>query len=160
MISVLWFVARSKVKLVWCSIFAFHFSFFAFRFSIFELSRKIVFSYSKSYFDIPTESENRISTFKILFWHSHWVGKSYFDIQNPILTFALSQKILFWYLKSYFEIRTESENRILTFKILFWHLHWVGKSFDIRTESEKDFECQNTIFRLSSNVKIGFWISK
>ena len=146
MISVLWFVARSKVKLVW-------FSLFIFRFSIFELSRKIVFSYSKSYFDIPTESENRILTFKIL-------GKSYFDIQNPILTFALSRKILFWYLKSYFDIRTESENRSLTFKILFWHLHWVGKSFDIRTESEKNFECQNTIFRLSSNVKIGFWISK
>ena len=26
--------------------------------------------------------------------------------------------------------------------------------------SKLDFECQNTIFRLSSNVKIGFWISK
>ena len=79
----------------------------------FELSRKMIFRYSKSYFDIRTESENRILTFKILFWHSNWVAKSYFDIQNPILTFELSRKIVFWHLKSYFDIRTESENDIL-----------------------------------------------
>ena len=58
---------------------------------------KIVFLRSKSYFDIRTESENanyyfgiktesknRILSIKILFWHSNWVGKCYFDIQNPI----------------------------------------------------------------------------
>ena len=102
----------------------------------FEPSRKIVFWPWKCYFDIRTESENRILTFEILFWHSIWVGKSYFDIQNPIchsnwvgksyfyiqnpmLTFELNRKILFWYSKSYFVLRTESENAILIFKTLF-----------------------------------------
>ena len=60
----------------------------------FEMSRKIVFWHSKSYFDIRTESENRNFTFEILFWHSNWVGKSYFDIQNPFSTFELSRKML------------------------------------------------------------------
>ena len=73
-------------------------------------------------------SDYPILIFKILFWYSHWVGKSYFDIQNPILTFAMSRKIQFWHSKSYFDVRTQSENPILTFKILFWHLHWDGKS--------------------------------
>ena len=116
-----------------------------------ELSRKMLFWYSKSYFDIRSESENRILTF-IWLWllplvqfsnqkqeflpmvHSclwccnNYVGKSYFDIRNPILTFELSRKMLFWYSKSYFVIRTERDNRIFTFKILFWHSSWVGKS--------------------------------
>ena len=55
-----------------------------------------------------------------VFRYSNWVGKSYFDIQNPILTIALCRKILFWYSKSYFD----------------------------------------RISRLSSNVKVGFWMSK
>ena len=67
----------------------------------FTLSRKILFWHSKSYFDIHSESENRILTF------------TYFDIQCPILTF----NILFWHSHL-------SENPILTFKILFWHLLW------------------------------------
>ena len=62
---------------------------------ILELSRKMLFWHSKSYFDIRTESENRIFTFEILFWQSNRVGKSYFDIQNPILTFKLSRKSYF-----------------------------------------------------------------
>ena len=65
----------------------------------FELNRKMLFSYSKSYFDTRSESENTILIFKILFWHSNRIGKSYFDIQNPILTFELSGKMLFWYSK-------------------------------------------------------------
>ena len=115
----------------------------------------------KIIFDIRTVSENAILTFEILFWNSNLVGKSYFDIRNPILTlelslkivfwysnpiltFKLSRKMLFWYSKSYFDIRTESENQILTFKILFFTFDlrlkmqfWYSKSyFDIRTESE------------------------
>ena len=62
-------------------IFIFHFSFF--RFSLFVF---------------------RFSLF--VFRYSNWVGKLYFDIQNPILTFELSRKILFWYSKSYLDIRT------------------------------------------------------
>ena len=90
----------------------------------------------KIIFDIRTVSENAILTFEILFWNANLVGKSYFDIRNPILTlelslkivfwysnpimtFKLSRKMLFWYSISYFDIRTESENQILTFKILF-----------------------------------------
>ena len=76
--------------------------------------------------------ENPILTFKNLFWHSDWVGKSY-----------------------------------LTFKILFCHSVWIDKSyFDSKNPililrmSKKDFECQNWIFRLIANVKIGFWMSK
>ena len=103
------FVFRFSLFAFRFSFFAFRFSFFAFRFSIFELSRKIVFWHSKSYFDIRTEPENRILIFKILFWHSSWVGKCYFDIRNPILTFELSRKIVFWHSKSYFDIRTESK---------------------------------------------------
>ena len=72
--------------------------------------------------------------FKILFWHSKWVGKCYFDIQNPILTYEMSRKIVFWHSKSYFDIRTELENCIFIFKILLWRSKWVGKShsFDIQ----------------------------
>ena len=90
----------------------------------FELSRKKLFWYSKSYFgirtvsensiltfksyfDIRTESENAILAFKVIFWHSNWVWKSYFDIQNPILTFESSRKIVF--------------KIVLTFKILVRH---------------------------------------
>ena len=138
MIRILGFIVFTKTMNLWArwswfdfhfSLFVFRFWFFAFRFSIFELSRKIVFWHSKSYFDIRTESEKASLIFKILFCHSNWVGKSYFDIQNPILTFELSRKMLFliqnpiltfelsrkmlfWYSKSYFDIRTESENRI------------------------------------------------
>ena len=142
----------------------------------------MLFWYSKSYFDIRPESENRILTFlilfwqsnwvenailifKILFWHSNLVGKSYFVIQNRILTFELSRKILFWHSKSYFDIRPLSENRILTFKILFshskwvenniltfkiqyWHLNWVGKCYF-------DFQNPNLTFELSR--KTVFW---
>ena len=45
----------------------------------------------------------------------------------------------------------ECQNRILNIKIAF--------SDSVRM-SKKDFELINTIFRLSSNVKIGFWMSK
>ena len=111
----------------------------------FQLSRKIVFWHSISYFDIRTESENSILILKILFWHSNWVGKSHFDIQkipfwyskwvgkwnfdiqNPVLTFEPSLIIVFWQSKSYFDIRSESENAILIFKILFWHSNRVPK---------------------------------
>ena len=86
-----------------------------------------------------------------VFRYSNWVGKSYFDIQNPIFTIAMSRKILFWYSKSYFDILTESENRILTFKILFWHSHWVGKSY---------FDIQNPILTFELSRKIVFWHSK
>ena len=72
----------------------------------------MLFWHSKSYFDIRTESENRILTFKIPFWHSNSVGKCYYDIQNPILTFELIRKIVFWHSKSF-----------------FWHSNWVGKSY-------------------------------
>ena len=108
---------HSKVKLVWFSFFAFRFSFFGFRFSFFAFR----------------------------FRYSNWVGKSYFDIQNPILTFELSRKIVFWHSKSYFDIRTESENRILTFKILFWQSNWVGKSY---------FDIQNPILTFELSRKI------
>ena len=73
------------------------------------MNQNILFLYSKSHFDIRTESQYPILSFKILFWHSNSAGKTYFDIQNPILTFALSRNILFWYSKSYFDIRYESE---------------------------------------------------
>ena len=76
---------------------------------IFDLCRKMLFWYSKSYFDIRTESENAILIFEILFWQSNRVGKSYFDLQNPILTFELNRKIVFWYSKCYLDIQTESE---------------------------------------------------
>ena len=128
----------------------------------------MLFWHSKSYFDIRTESENRILTLIILFLHSNWVGKSYFDIQNPILTSDLSQKMLFWYAKSYFNIRTESENAILIFEILFdirtesenailifeslfWHSNWVGKCY---------FDIRNPVLTFGLNRKMLFWYSK
>ena len=158
----------SKVKLVW-------FSFFAFRFR---------FRFRFSFFDIRIESENPILIFKILFWHSNWVGKSYFDIQNPILTFAMSRKILFWQSlwvrKSYFDI----QNPNLTYRIdsvplssnvkkRFWiSKHDIPTQFECQKRilnvkigfsdswrmSKYGFEYQNRIFWLIVNVKIGFWI--
>ena len=110
-----------KVKLVWFSFFVFHFSFFAFRFSLF------------------------------VFRYSNWVGKFYFDIQNPILTFELSRKNVFWHSKSYFDIRTEAENPILIFKILFWHSNWVGKTY---------FDIQNPLLTFALSRKILFWYIK
>ena len=112
-----------------------------------------------SFFDIRTESENRILTFKILFWHSLWVEKFYSDIQKSILIFALSRKILFWHAsKSDFVFLTESENPILTFKILywhskflFWHSLWVGKSY---------FDIQNSTLTFEMSPKILYWNSK
>ena len=117
--------------------------------SLVYVARRSWFDFRFSFFDIWTESENRILTFKILkilFWHSLWVRKFYFDIQNSILTFTLSRKVLFWHSlwvgKSYFDIQIstlafalspkslfwhsksyccESENPLLTFKVLFWH---------------------------------------
>ena len=86
-----------------------------------ELGPNIVFWHSKSYFDIRTEAEYRILTFKILFWDSNWGRISYFDIQNPILTFEIGPYIVSWYSKPYFDVRTAAEYRILIFKFLFWH---------------------------------------
>ena len=61
----------------------------------------MAFLHSKFYFDIQTETENHILTFK-----NHI---SHFDIQNPILTSKLSPNILTFELKY----------GIFTFKILF-----------------------------------------
>ena len=157
---------------------------FKIQFFTYELCLKIVLWQSKSYFGIRTESEYAIlASFKILFWHSNWVGKCYFGIQNPFLTFELSVKIVFSYLKSYFDIRTESENRIqnliLTFelsrKIVFWH---TKSYFDTRTESENAllvfkvifwhsnrigkcyFHIQNPILTFDQRRKIVIWYSK
>ena len=69
----------------------------------------LIFAFRFSFFDIRTETEYPIFKFKILNWHLHCVGKSYFYVQNPIFTYALSRII-----------------SILTFKIQFWHSHWGG----------------------------------
>ena len=69
----------------------------------------------------------------------------YFDL--------LSRKILLWHSKSYFDIHTESENPILIFCLISYF------SDSVRM-SKYDFEYRNMIFRLSANVKIGFWMSK
>ena len=94
----------------------------------------------KSYFDI----RNAILTFELS-------RKMLFDIQNPILTFDLCRKMLFWHSKSYFDIRIESENAILTFEILFWQSNRVGKSY---------FDIQNPILTFELSRIIVFWHSK
>ena len=104
----------------WSFTFCIRFSFFSFRFSFFWHSK----SGPVSYFDIQTEAEYTIFTFKILFSHSNWGRISNFDIQNPILNFKIIPNIVFWHSKSHFDIQTGAEYRILTFKILFWHLNW------------------------------------
>ena len=90
-------------------------------FLTFELGPNIVFWHSKSYFDIQNGPENRILTFKILFWHSNCGRISYFDIQNSIFDIRNGppppRKIVFWHTKSCFDIRTGAEYRILTFEI-------------------------------------------
>ena len=118
-----------------------------------------------------------ILTYKILFRHSNWVGKSYFDIQNPILTFELSRKIVLWQSKSYSEIRTESENAILTPEILFWNSNWVGKLyFVIQSENaivifkilfwysnwvgKSNFDNQNRFLTFDLSRKMQLWYSK
>ena len=85
----------------------------------FEIAPNILSGHSKSYFDIQTVTKYCFLTFKILFWHLHWVQISNFDIQNPILAFKIGQNIVFWHSKLYFEIWNPAEYRVLTFKIIF-----------------------------------------
>ena len=51
----------------------------------FKLGPNIEFWYSKSYFEIQNQAENRILTFKILFWHSNRGWISYFDILKNVI---------------------------------------------------------------------------
>ena len=109
------------------------------------------FCHSKSDLHIRTESENAILTFKILFWHSNWVGKC-----NLIFKFLFwhSNWIEKWYfdiLNPNFNIRTETEHRIFSFKFLFSHSNWVGKCY---------FDIQNLILTFDLRRKIAFWHSK
>ena len=114
----------------------------------FELGPNIEIWHSKSYFDIRTWTENRILTFKILFWHSNSDRISNFHIQNPFLTFELRPNIEFWHSKSYFDIRTGTEYRILTYEILFWH----SNSGQI-----SNFDIQNPILTFEFGPNIEFW---
>ena len=96
-------------------------------------------------------------TFTIMFWRSNWVGKFYFNNQNPIVTFELCRKIVAWHSKSYFGIRTESENGILIYIILLWHSNWVGKSYFVIQNPILTFELsRKMLFRFS---KIQIWHS-
>ena len=117
----------------------------------FAQSRKIVFWHSRSYFDIRTASEYPILTFNILFLHSHCVRISYFDIQNPSLTLAPRRKIVFCHSNSYCNIRTEQDNPILTIKILSGHSRWIRISY---------FDIQNPIWTFALSPSILFWHSK
>ena len=86
----------------------------------FEFGPNIEFWHSKSYFDIRTEAEYQILTFKILFWHSNSGQISNFDIQNTIravyciLTFV----ILFWHSNSDRISNFDIQN--LTLQLLIW----------------------------------------
>ena len=127
----------------WSFTFCIRFSFFSFRFSFFWHSK----SGPVSYFDIQTEVEYTILTFKILFWHSNWGRISNFDIQNPILKFKIGPKIVFWHSKSYFDIRAETEYRV-------WH----SKSyFGIQTWPNTYFDIQNPISTFELGPNIEFW---
>ena len=80
------------------------------------------------FFDIWTGSENPILIFKILFWPSHWVGKSYFDTQNRILTgFSDSvrmSKYDFECLNRIFRLSLNVKIGFLGFtSLLFSHIH-------------------------------------
>ena len=153
---------------------------------IFWLSNTILHSNSGqlSHFDIQgpilileTETEYRILTLKIQFWHPKLGQISYFNIQYPILTFKLRPNIVIWLTKSYFDIETGAEYRILTFKILllyseakyriltlkilFWQSNWPVKShfdiqilFDIGTEAKSRILIQNPVltFEMRPNI--------
>ena len=153
---------------------------------IFWLSNTILHSNSGqlSHFDIQgpilileTETEYRILTLKIQFWHPKLGQISYFNIQYPILTFKLRPNIVIWLTKSYFYIETGAEYRILTFKILllyseakyriltlkilFWQSNWSVKShfdiqilFDIGTEAKSRILIQNPVltFEMRPNI--------
>ena len=116
----------------------------------------LFFVFRFSFFDIRTEAEYRILTFKILFRHSHWGLISYFDIRKPISTFELRPNVVFFFfffffVFLFFDIQTEAEYRILTLKILFRHSHCGRISyFDIRKP--------NSTFELRPNIV--FWHSK
>ena len=116
----------------------------------FEPRPNIIFWHSKAYFDIQTEAEIPILTFKILFWRSNWSRIKYFDIRNDIMTFELKPNVEFWQSKFYFTIElrpnivfrhsksySDIRNPILTFELkpnkVFWHTKWY---YDIRTEAE------------------------
>ena len=124
----------------------------------------------KSYFDIRSESKNPILTFdriqKILFWHSLWAEKFYFDIQNTILTLRMTKKD--------FQCQNWIFRLIATVKKGFWmspldfptHCEFQDRIFNVKIAFPIHSECQNRIvnveigFSNSANLKIGFWHSK
>ena len=123
-----------------------------------------VFPFRFSFVDIRTETEYQILTFKILLWHSHCVGKSFFHIQNSIFTYALSRIITVLIFKIQFCHSLWGGIPILTFKTLFWdshpvltikilfcHSHWVAKFY---------FDIQRPILTFSLSLKIVFWHSR
>ena len=114
-----------------------------------KIGRNIAFWHSKSYFDIwLTGAEYRILTFKILFWHTNWVGISCFDIQNPILTIKLRLNIVFRHSKFYFDIRAETEYR-----------NWHSKCyFGIQNLANTYFDIQNPISTFQLGPNIEFWL--
>ena len=111
-----------------------------------EMRPIIVFWNSKSYFDIRTQDEDRILTFKILFWQSKWGWisflrfkilfwhsiygqKSHFDIKNPIMKSKCKPNIVALHLKSYFDVQNEAKCIIWTFIYIYlynisrgWHI--------------------------------------
>ena len=117
----------------------------------FKFGPNIEFWHSKSYFDIRIRAKYRISTFKILFWHSNLDRISNFDIRNPILTFEFGPNIEFCHSKSYFDIRTWTEYWILTFEFLFWQSN---------SGRISNFDIQNLFLTFELGPNIEFWHSK
>ena len=93
----------------------------------FKLGPNIEFWY------IQNRAENRILTFKILFWHSSWDWIS-----------RLTFEILFWHSKP-------GRIHILTFKIPFRHSNWGRIS---------NFDIRNPILTFEIRLNIEFWHSK
>ena len=93
---------------------------------------------------------NRILNIKIQFFESVRMSKQDFECQNSIFLLSSNVKIGFCMSKYDFPTQFEFQNRILNIIIAFSELDRMSKN---------DFDCQNSISRLSSNIKIGFWIS-
>ena len=116
----------------------------------FELRPNIVFWHSKSYFDIRTGPN-------IVFWYSESYfdirnrAKSYFDIQNPILTFELGPNIVH-YRPSICPCRIRVENALKTHVICISFPTLISKIQSKPTFDTRTLNCSATHLPINQSI--------
>ena len=97
------------------------------------------------------ECQSKISNIKIAYFDSVRMSKQDFECQITLVRLSANVKMGSRTSKQPISTQCECQNRISNVKIAF---------FDALRMSKLDFECQTYIFRLTTNVEIGFQLSK